>query len=82
MHRPLPTTTRGRKFELRNRVIGIYDKGNSGSSFETEQKIVDARSGEVYATTQTLNFVPRQGNWGGPRGWYSRHYLWENMYRC
>lgn len=70
VHRPLPTTSRGRRFELRNRVVGIYDKGDSGSSFETVQEIVEAGSGEVYATTQTMNFVPRQGNWGGPRGAY------------
>lgn len=68
VHRPLPTTSHGRTFELRNRLVGIYDKGNAGSSFETEQKIVDAGSGEVYSTTQTMNFLPRQGNWGGPRG--------------
>lgn len=64
----LPTSSAGRRFELRNRVIGIYDKGNSGSSFETEQRIIDAESGEVYAQTRTMNFLPGQGNWGGPRG--------------
>ena len=73
VHRPLPTTSRGRTFELRNRLVGIYDKGESGSSFETEQKIVDAKSGEVYATTRTMNFLPRQGNWGGPRGGNYHH---------
>ena len=68
IHRALPTTSQRQKFELRNRVVGIYDKGNSGTSFETQQRIVDTDSGEVYATTQSMNFVPRQGNWGGPRG--------------
>lgn len=66
--KPIPTTSAGRRFELHNRVIGIYDKGESGSSFETEQRIIDADSGEVYAQTRTMNFLPGQGNWGGPRG--------------
>ena len=68
IHEPLPTTSAGKRFELRNRLIGIYDKGSSGSSFDTEQQIVDAETGKVYATTRTMNFVPGQGNWGGPRG--------------
>lgn len=69
IHQPLPTSSAGRLFELRNKVIGIYDKGNVGSSFETEQQIVDAGTGEVYATTRSMNFIPGQGNWGGPRGY-------------
>lgn len=68
IHKSLPTSSTGRKFELRNKVVGIYDKVDSGSSFETEQQIVDAVAGEVYTTTRTMNFLPGQGNWGGPRG--------------
>ncbi|OJJ55382.1 hypothetical protein ASPSYDRAFT_92518 [Aspergillus sydowii CBS 593.65] len=66
--KPLPTTSAGRRFELRNRLIGVYDKGASGSSLETEQRIIDADSGEVYAQTRSVSFLPGQGNWGGPRG--------------
>ncbi len=69
--KPLPTTSAGRRFELRNRLIGVYDKGASGSSLETEQRIIDADSGEVYAQTLSVSFLPGQGNWGGPRGKHS-----------
>ncbi|KGO38869.1 MaoC-like dehydratase [Penicillium expansum] len=68
IHKPLPTASTGSKFQLRNKVIGIYDKGSAGSSFDTEQKIVDTVTGEVYTTTRSVSFVPKQGNWGGPRG--------------
>ncbi|KAJ5476832.1 hypothetical protein N7475_002561 [Penicillium sp. IBT 31633x] len=65
------------KFELRNRLIGIYDKGDAGSSFETEQQIVNAVTGEVYTTTRTMEFISRQGNWGGLRGPKSPSYAPE-----
>ncbi|KAL2867375.1 putative peroxisomal dehydratase [Aspergillus lucknowensis] len=63
----LPTSSAGRKFELRNRVVGVYDKGKA-SVVETEQSIVDARSGEVYATVASSAFYVEQGGWGGPKG--------------
>ncbi|OJJ79116.1 uncharacterized protein ASPGLDRAFT_137506 [Aspergillus glaucus CBS 516.65] len=67
IHRPLPIASIGARFELRNKVIGIYDKGKAGSAFETEQQIVNTGTDEVYTTTRTVSFVPKQGNWGGPR---------------
>ena len=66
--KPLPPTSAGRKFELRSRVIGVYDKGKSGSVIETEQSIVDKQSGEVYSKTVSNGFFVGQGNWGGPKG--------------
>lgn len=68
IYKPLPTASTGSKFELQNKVIGIYDKGLAGSAFDTEQVIVDSVTGEVYTTTRSVSFVPKQGNWGGPRG--------------
>lgn len=68
IHRPLPKTSTGVKFELRNKVIGVFDKGKAGSAIETEQQIVNTGTDEVYTTTCTVSFVPEQGNWGGPRG--------------
>lgn len=68
IHRPLPTTSTGAKFELRNKIIGIFDKGKAGSAIVTEQQIVNTGADEVYTTTRTVSFVPKQGNWGGPRG--------------
>ncbi|KAF7518129.1 hypothetical protein PCG10_000617 [Penicillium crustosum] len=67
IYKPLPTASTGSKFELQNKVIGIYDKGSAGSAFDTEQTIVDSVTGEVYTTTRSVSFVPKQGNWGGPR---------------
>ncbi|PKY04174.1 trimethyllysine dioxygenase TmlH [Aspergillus campestris IBT 28561] len=66
--KPLPPTSAGKKFELRSRVIGVYDKGKSGSVIETEQSIVDTQSGEVYSKTVSNGFFVGQGNWGGPKG--------------
>lgn len=66
--KPLPPTSAGRKFELRNKVVGVYDKGKPGSVLETEQSIVDRESGEVYSKTLSTAFFVGQGNWGGPKG--------------
>jgi peroxisomal enoyl-CoA hydratase 2 len=66
--KPLPTSSEGRKFELRNKVIGIYDKGKPGTVIETEQSIVDAATGVVYSRTNSMGFFVGQGNWGGPKG--------------
>ncbi|OJJ89650.1 putative peroxisomal dehydratase [Aspergillus glaucus CBS 516.65] len=66
--KPLPTTSAGKKFELRNKVVGVYDKGKPGTVMETEQSIVDKETGEVYSKTVSSNFFVGQGNWGGPKG--------------
>ncbi|KAJ5585169.1 uncharacterized protein N7459_004969 [Penicillium hispanicum] len=66
--KPLPPTSAGRKFELRNKVIGVYDKGKPGTVIETEQSIVDKESGEIYSKVLSSGFLVGQGNWGGPKG--------------
>lgn len=66
--KPLPPTSTGRKFELRSKVLGVYDKGKSGSVMVTQQDIVDAESGESYAKAVGSAFFVGQGNWGGPKG--------------
>ncbi|KAF7588296.1 hypothetical protein BBP40_005921 [Aspergillus hancockii] len=66
--KPLPPTSEGKKFELRNKVIGVYDKGKAGSVIESEQTIVDKESGEVYHKIVSSSFMVGQGNWGGPKG--------------
>lgn len=63
----LPTTSAGRKFELRNKVVGVYDKGKA-SVLETEQAVVDVQSGDVYCTVNSSAFYVGQGGWGGPKG--------------
>ena len=66
--KPLPPTSEGKKFELRAKVIGVYDKGKSGSVVETQQDIVEVGSGEVYSRAVGSAFFVGQGNWGGPKG--------------
>lgn len=66
--KPLPTTSAGRKFEVRTKVLGVYDKGRPGSVVETQTDIVDASSGEVYSRAIGSAFFVAQGNWGGPKG--------------
>lgn len=66
--RLLPPTSPGRRFHLRNKVIGVYDKGDSGTAIETEQSIVEEGSVAVYSKTNSSSFLVRQANWGGPRG--------------
>jgi peroxisomal enoyl-CoA hydratase 2 len=66
--KPFPTTSKGRTFELRSKVIGVYDKGKAGSVVETQQDIVDKATGESYARAVGSAFFVGQGNWGGPKG--------------
>lgn len=66
--KPLPPTSEGRTFELRSKVIGVYDKGKAGSVVETQQDIVDKATGESYARAVGSAFFVSQGNWGGPKG--------------
>ncbi|TVY31979.1 Enoyl-CoA hydratase 2,peroxisomal, partial [Lachnellula subtilissima] len=73
-YKPLPPTSAGRKFELRQKVIGVYDKGKSGSVLETQTDIVDKETGEVYSSAIGSAFFMGQGNWGGPKGPASQNF--------
>ncbi|KAK3355093.1 HotDog domain-containing protein [Neurospora tetraspora] len=64
----LPTSSEGKKFESRTKVVGVYDKGRPGSVVETQTDIVDAANNEVYSRIHTSSFYVNQGNWGGPKG--------------
>ncbi|KAH7078017.1 HotDog domain-containing protein [Paraphoma chrysanthemicola] len=66
--KPLPVSSEGRKFEIRSKVLGVYDKGKPGTVVETEQRLVDAESGETYTRAVGSGFYVGQGNWGGPKG--------------
>lgn len=67
-YNPFPTTSEGRTFVLKSKVIGVYDKGKSGAVVETQQDIVDKRTGEIYTRAVGSAFFMGQGNWGGPKG--------------
>ena len=65
--KPLPVTSEGRQFEVRAKVIGVYDKGR-GTVAETEHLLVEKGSGEVYTRAVGSGFFVGQGGWGGPKG--------------
>ena len=67
-YKPIPVTSEGRKFEIRSKVLGVYDKGKPGTVVETEQRLVDAESGETYTRAVGSGFYVGQGGWGGPKG--------------
>ena len=58
--KPLPVSSEGRRFEIRSKVIGVYDKGKPGTVVETEQTLVDAQSGEVYSRAVGSGFYVGQ----------------------
>jgi peroxisomal enoyl-CoA hydratase 2 len=66
--KPFPTTSAGKTFELRAKVLGVYDKGKAGTVVETQQDIVDKATGESYVQMVGSAFFVGQGNWGGPKG--------------
>lgn len=66
--KPLPTTSEGKKFESRTKVVGVYDKGRPGTVVDTQTDLVDASTGEVYTRAFGSAFYVGQGNWGGPKG--------------
>ncbi|KAH9844866.1 MaoC like domain [Teratosphaeria destructans] len=55
-------------FEIRSKVVGIYDKGKAGTVVETQNDLVDADAGDVYCRALGSAFYVGQGNWGGPKG--------------
>ncbi|UKZ88172.1 uncharacterized protein TrAFT101_003934 [Trichoderma asperellum] len=66
--KPLPVSSAGHKFEIRQKVLGVYDKGRPGSVVDTQLDLVDANTNEVYTRLFGSAFYVAQGNWGGPKG--------------
>ncbi|KAI9810777.1 MAG: hypothetical protein M1832_001212, partial [Thelocarpon impressellum] len=66
--KPLPPTSDGRAFEVRSKVLGVYDKGKPGTVVETEQLLVEKATGEAYTRAVGSSFFVGQGGWGGPKG--------------
>ena len=64
----LPPTSEGKDFEIRTKVLGVYDKGRPGSVVEIQTDLVEAGSGEVYTRAVGSAFYIGQGNWHGPKG--------------
>ena len=72
----LPPTSAGKIFELRSKILGVYDKGKAGTVIETETVLAE-RGGDLYSKAVGSGFYVGQGNWGGPKG---RH--WERRSVC
>ncbi|AEO53243.1 hypothetical protein MYCTH_2294309 [Thermothelomyces thermophilus ATCC 42464] len=66
--KPLPPSSAGKKFEIRTKVLGVYDKGRPGTVVETQSDLVEASTGDVYTRVVSSSFFVAQGNWGGPKG--------------
>ena len=72
--KPIPATSEGRSFELRQKVLGVYDKGKPGTVMETQMDLVDAANGDIYAKITGSAFFVGQGGWGGPKGPKGQNY--------
>ncbi|KAI9675549.1 MAG: hypothetical protein M1822_008902 [Bathelium mastoideum] len=66
-YKPLPTSSEGKQFEIRAKVLGVYDKGK-GTVVETENLLIEKGSAEVYTRATGSGFFVGQGGWGGPKG--------------
>lgn len=66
--KPLPPTSSGHDFELRSKCLGVYDKGKAGLVIETEQLLVDKKTGEAYTKMIGSSFAVGQGGYNGPKG--------------
>ncbi|KAH7170025.1 HotDog domain-containing protein [Dactylonectria macrodidyma] len=63
----IPTSSAGLDLEIHNKVIGVYDKGGA-MILESEQELVDVKTGTVYAKMNSMSFGIGQGGYNGPRG--------------
>jgi peroxisomal enoyl-CoA hydratase 2 len=66
--KPLPASSEGKKFQVRTKVVGVYDKGRPGSVVDTQTELVETGSGTVYSRILSSSFYVGQGNWHGPKG--------------
>ena len=62
----ISTSSAGKIFELRSKVIGVYDKGK-GSVVETETLPAENNGQDYVQILGSMGFVC-QGGWGGPKG--------------
>lgn len=66
--KPLPTSSEGRNFEIRTKVVGVYDKGKPGTVLDVVTDLIDVDKNDVYTRINSSSFFIGQGNWGGPKG--------------
>jgi acyl dehydratase len=64
LHRPLPAEA---SLRGETRVVDVIDKGEGkGALILTETRILDAKTGECIATTDSTSFARANGGFGGP----------------
>lgn len=73
-YKALPVSSTGRTFEVRTKVLGVYDKGRPGTVVETQTDLVDVNANETYVRVLSSSFYIGQGNWGGPKGPASKNF--------
>lgn len=73
-HKAIPTTSEGKSFEIRRKILGVYDKGKPGTVMETQMDLVEKSTGELYTRIIGSAFFVGQGNWGGPKGPKGQNY--------
>jgi peroxisomal enoyl-CoA hydratase 2 len=73
-YRPIPTSSAGRRFQLTNKILGVYDRGKVGSVIEDERVLIDAETGDEYVRMVGVTYYMGQGNWGGPKGEF---FIWQ-----
>ena len=61
-------------FEIRSKILGVYDKGKAGTVIKSEQSLVNIRNDDVYTRVVGSGFYVGQGGWGGPKGEKSPDY--------
>ena len=74
-YKPIPPTSAGKQFELRSKVLGVYDKGKAGTVVETEMILAEKGGDDVYTKAVGSAFFVGQGNWGGPKGRKTPYYF-------
>lgn len=82
--RKLPVTSEGKTFEVRTRVLNVWDKGKGkGSTVDLSHHLWEVASKESdkdleYFVMEETAYYIGQGGWGGPRGEHQNCTSYEN----
>jgi hypothetical protein len=69
VYRQLPTTSQAGNWEIRSKILSVYDKGpGKGTVLEKEHVLVNRDTDEVYSRAWESAFFVGTGGWGGERG--------------
>lgn len=69
LERELPPISEGRSWEIRSKVLGVYDKGaGKPTIMEREHVLIDRDTKEIYSRAWETAIFLGTGGWGGNRG--------------